>query len=73
MPEPHITINEARQRFVAAIDEIYYCAEQLAVHMGISTHYEDAKDCLDGLVSRVDDMPMDIENIRDDAEGEDNA
>lgn len=70
MATPHITIDEARQRFITAIDEIYYCAEQLAFHMGISTHYEDAKNCLDGLVSRVDDMPMDIENIRADAEGE---
>lgn len=70
MTTPHITVDECRQRFIAAIDEVYYVAEQLAKHMGIATHYEDAKDCLDGLVMRVDDMPMDIENIRDDAMGD---
>lgn len=70
MTTPHITVDECRQRFIAAIDEVYYVAEQLAKHMGIATHYEDAKDCLDGLIMRVEDMPMDIENIRDDAMGD---
>ncbi len=65
-----IEIDDARQRFIAAIDEIYFCAEQLAGRMGIATEYEEAKDCLEGLISRVDDMPMDMENIRDDAENE---
>jgi len=55
---------------MAAIDEIYYCAEQLALHMGDDENREIAKDYLDGLIMRVDDMPMDIENIRDDATNE---
>lgn len=65
-----LSINECRDRFIAAIDDIYYVAEQLAKHMGIATHYDEAKDCLDGLVMRVEDMPIDIENIRDDAMGD---
>lgn len=64
---PDVSIDDAVQRYIAAIDEIYYCAEQLALHMGDDENREYAKDYLDGLVSRVDDMPMDIENIRDDA------
>lgn len=65
-----IEIDECVQRYTAAVDEIYFIANQLAGHMGISTHYEAAKDYLDGLLSRVEDMPMDIENIRDDADRE---
>ena len=67
---PSIDIDDCVNRYIAAIDEIYYVAEQLAAHMGIATNYDAAKDYLDGLVSRVDDLPMDIENLRDDAEGE---
>ena len=66
MDKPSISIDDAVQRYMAAIDEIYYCAEQLALHMGDDESREIAKDYLDGLVTRVDDMPMDIENIRDD-------
>lgn len=65
--KPDVSIDDAVQRYMAAIDEIYYCAEQLALHMGDDENREYAKDYLDGLVTRVDDMPMDIENIRDDA------
>lgn len=68
--KPELTIDECRLRYIAAIDDIYYVAEQLAAYMGVATEYENAKDLLDGLVERVDDMPMDIENIRDDAAGE---
>ena len=68
--KPDVSIDDAVQRYIAAIDEIYYCAEQLALHMGDDENREYAKDYLDGLVSRVDDMPIDIENIRDDATNE---
>ena len=67
---PEIDIDDCINRYVAAIDEIYYIAEQLAKHMSIPENYDNAKDYLDGLVSRVEDMPMDLENIRDDAEPE---
>jgi hypothetical protein len=69
MSAPHIDIDECVQRYIAAIDEINYVAEQLAAHMGIATHYDIAKDYLDGLISRVEDMVMDLENTRDDVEG----
>lgn len=65
--KPDVAIEDCVQRYIAAIDEIYYCAEQLALHVGDDENREIAKDYLDGLVQRVDDMPMDIENIRDDA------
>jgi hypothetical protein len=68
--KPKVSINDCIQRYMAAIDEIYYCAEQLALHMGDDENREYAKDYLDGLIMRVDDMPMDIENIRDDATNE---
>lgn len=70
MSKPHIDIDDCVQRYVAAIDEINYVAEQLAAHMGIATHYDSAKDYLDGLISRVEYMVMDLENVRDDADGE---
>ena len=69
MSKPHIDIDDCVQRYTAAIDEINYVAEQLAAHMGIATHYDSAKDYLDGLISRVEDMVMDLENVRDDADG----
>ena len=64
---PHFSIEECIQRYMAAVDEIYYMAEQLAEHMSNPEDYENANDILDGLVCRVEDMPLDIENIRDDA------
>lgn len=70
---PHIDIEECVQRYIAAFDEIYYIAEQLAEHMGISTNYEIAKDYLDGMICKAEDLPMDLENVRDDADGDQNA
>ena len=58
--KPKVSINDCIQRYMAAIDEIYYCAEQLALHMGDDENREYAKDYLDGLIMRVDDMPMHI-------------
>lgn len=69
--EPHINIDECIQRYIAAFDEINYVAEQLAAHMSIATHYESAKDYLNAMVEKAEDLIMDLENIRDDAESED--
>ena len=68
--QPHIDIEECVQRYIVAFDEIYYIAEQLAAHMGIATHYEIAKDYLDAMCEKADDLQTDLENIRDDADGE---
>jgi len=65
-----IEIDEAVQRYIAALDEIQYCAEQLSERMGIATEYESAKDYLEGLHARMEDLTQDIENIRLDAETE---
>ena len=65
-----ISIEEAHQRALVAIDEIYFCAKQLAGHLGITTSYEEAMAVFSNITCRVDDMPMDIENIRDDADPE---
>jgi len=70
MIKPHVELDDCVQRYITAIDEVYFIAEQLAMHMCVTTSFEVAKDYLDGLISRVDDMPMDIENIRDDAMGD---
>jgi len=69
--EPHINIDECIQRYIAAFDEINYVAEQLAAHMSIAVHYEPAKDYLNAMVEKAEDLIMDLENIRDDAESED--
>lgn len=70
MTKIQTTIEDCVQRYIAAFDEIQYIAEQLAAHMGIATHYESAKDYLDGMIAKAEDLPMDLENIRDDAEPE---
>lgn len=70
MTEPHIDIDECIQRYIAAFDEIAYIAEQLANHMGIATHYEPAKDYLNGMIEKAEDLAMDLENVRDDADRE---
>ena len=62
-----LEVEEALQRGLAAIDELKFCAEQLAARMGIATEHDAALAALESLVCRVDDLPMDIENIRDDA------
>lgn len=63
-----LEVEEAQMRIIAAIDEIYFCAEQIAANMGIATNYEEASNAFDNIACRIDDMPMDIENIRGDAE-----
>mgnify|MGYP001186393493 CR=1 FL=1 len=65
-----IEIDEAIQRYIAALDEIEYCAEQLVARMGIATEYESAKDYLEGLHARLEDLTQDVENMRLDAEVE---
>lgn len=65
-----IDIDEAVHRYIAALDEIEYCAEQLAARMGIASEYEDAKDYLEGLHARMEDLTQDVENMRLDAEVE---
>lgn len=70
MTKPIVPIEECVERYIVAFDEIQYIAEQLAAHMGIVTHYESAKDYLDGMIAKAEDLPMDLENIRDDAEPE---
>lgn len=67
-----ISIDECVHRYIAAIDEIYYIAEKLAELTKDKSESVRviAADYLDGLVMRVDDMPLDIENIRDDASSE---
>lgn len=65
-----LEIDEAVQRYIAALDEIEYVAEQLAARMGIATDYEAAKDYLEGLHSRMEDLTQDVENIMLDAEGD---
>lgn len=66
-----LEIEDAQQRALAAIDEIKYCAEQIAARMGVATEYDEACAAMENIVCRVDDLPMDIENIRDDATGDD--
>ena len=68
MDKLHIDIDECVQRYIAAFDEIYYIAEQLAAHMGIQTHHEIAKDYLNSMCEKAEDLSMDLENIRDDAD-----
>lgn len=70
MANPHIDIDDCVQRYIAAFDEIAYVAEQLAAHMGISTHYEIAKDYLNAMIEKAEDVAMDLENVRDDADPE---
>lgn len=67
MMKPKVSIEDCIERYIVAIDEVYYIAEQLALHMGDDENKDISKDALDGLLMRVEDMPMDIENIRDDA------
>ena len=62
-----IAIEEASMRGLAAIDEIMFCAEQLAAQLGVATEHDAALTALENLICRVDDLPMDVENIRDDA------
>ncbi len=56
-----IEVDECRERFIVALDEITYCAECLAVRMGVASEYEDAQDCLQGLISRLEDVLGDAE------------
>jgi len=70
MSTPHIDIDECVQRYIAAFDEIAYIAEQLAAHMGMSTHYEIAKDYLNAMIEKAEDLAIDLENVRDDADTE---
>lgn len=70
MSTPHIDIDECIQRYIAAFDEIAYIAEQLAAHMGMSTHYEIAKDYLNAMIEKAEDLAIDLENVRDDADTE---
>lgn len=70
MSTPHIDIDECVQRYIAAFDEIAYVAEQLANHMGAATHYEIAKDYLNAMIEKAEDLAMDLENVRDDADPE---
>lgn len=72
MSEPHIDIDECVQRYIAAFDEINYIAEQLAAHMAMATHYDIAKDYLNAMIEKAEDLAMDLENVRDDADPEDN-
>lgn len=67
---PEIDIDDCVSRCVCAIDEIYYISKQLAAHMGIPDNYDEARANLGGIISRIEDMAMDLENIRDDAEPE---
>ncbi len=61
-----ISINESRERFIVALDEIEYCGEHLAARMGVATEYDDAKDCLYGLITRLEGLLEDIELMYDD-------
>lgn len=70
MSEPHIDIDECVQRYISAFDEVAYIAGQLANHMGVSTHYEIAKDYLNAMIEKAEDLAMDLENVRDDADPE---
>lgn len=70
MTTPHIDIDECVQRYIAAFDEIEHIAKQLAAHMGMATHYDIAKDYLNAMIEKSEDIAMDLENIRDDADGE---
>lgn len=72
MSKPHIDIDECIQRYIAAFDEIEYAAEQLAAHMSISTNYEIAKDYLNAMIEKAEDLAMNLENVRDDADPEEN-
>ena len=73
MTTPHIDIDECVQRYIAAFDEVAYIAEQLANHMGIATHYDIAKDYLNAMIEKAEDLVMDLENVRDDADPEEGA
>ncbi len=62
-------IEDLQRRSLAAIDEITYCAEKLAMCMGVATLYDEASAALENVLCRVEDLPLDLENIRDDATG----
>lgn len=66
-------IEELQRRALIAIDEIKYCVEQMAVCMGVATLYDEASAALENVIERVDDLPLDLENICDDAMGDDDA
>lgn len=65
-----VPIEECVNRYIEAIDEVYFIARQLAKHKAKSgsEDSEIASEWLDALCNKVEDMPMDIENIRDDVE-----
>lgn len=65
-----MTAEEALREGLAAIDHIKYCGEQLATLSCMTTTHDESIAAMDSLICRVDDLPMDCENIRDDAKGD---
>lgn len=64
------TYDELQQRYIAAIDEISYIAEQFAKRMGMATEYDTAINHMDNIICRVEGLLEDLELSRDDAEPE---
>jgi len=68
MTKPHIDIDECVQRYIAAIDELGYIAEQLVNHAKASEEVQAAAgfDYLQGLSNRLEDLSGDINDLVDD-------
>ena len=49
-------IEELQKRALTAIDEITYCAEKLAMCMGVTTLYDEASAVLANVLCRVEDL-----------------
>ena len=70
MSKPHIDIDECVHRYIAAIDELEYIAEQLVAHIESKDEYQAASafDYLDGLSNRLEDLSGDIRDLVEDQE-----
>lgn len=62
-----LTYDDMIQRYIAAFDEIQYIAQQFAVRMGMAHEHDNAKDYLEAIMAKADDLVMELEQIYGDA------
>ena len=62
-----LTYDDMIQRYCAAFDEIQYIAEQFAARMGMAHEHDNAKDYLEAIMAKAEDLLTELEQIHGDA------
>jgi len=65
--EDFVSIEECVQRYIAAFDELEFIGEQFAGLMGISTHFDNAKDYLEAMIEKSESLQEALQLSYDDA------